>query len=793
MGSVFSLYGQSPKQTIRGTVVDKDIRLPLIGATVLLLNTDPVKGGTTDEDGAFRIEGLEVGRYDLQVSYLGYEPVLIPQLLVGSGKEVVLEIELAESVESLEEVTVVATDQDKGRALNEMAVVSARSFSVEETSRYAGSMNDPLRMAQAFAGVSTAGNSYNEILIRGNAAKGLLWRIEGIEVPNPNHFASGEGGSGGGVSILSNTVLANSDFFTGAFPAEYGNALSGVFDIQLRRGNNEKREYAIQVGVLGVQAAVEGPFSKNSKASYLANYRYSTLSLLNKFGFEVNEATVIPEYQDLTFNITIPTSKAGRFTLFGVGGLSDGTRYAERDSSEWVTDSDRFDDGSASKVGVIGMTYTYLMKNNKTYVKLTGAFSGEESILRQDSLDNQYTPLLNYQTDNLNTAARAKAMVHHKFNARHLLQAGINYSWLGFRYGSTTLNPALGDYEGFAQHLESDLIQSFIQWQWKPVQGLELNSGFHHTSFLLNNNHVIEPRAGLRWQAAPRVALSFGTGLHSRLEPISIYANNLAYPLSTPGFIFDGGDSFLFSPRSTLRLTQSWHNVVGVNWSVAPQLRFNAEMYYQYLFNVPVKNDPASTLSTINYSHFDPDYGFERDGLVNKGRGANYGVEFTLERFFQDNYYFMVTSSLFKSRFQPLDGIWRNTRFDQTYVFNALGGKEVLLGKDKQHILGFNLRLVWTGGLRTTPIDLAASREQGREVLVEEQLFEDRLPGFFRIDTGFSYRWNKNRYSLVTSIDIQNTTNRRNVQNRYFDARAGAVVTVYQLGIVPIINLRLEF
>jgi len=433
------------------------------------------------------------------------------------------------------------------------------------------------------------------------------------------------------------------------------------------------------------------------------------------------------------------------------------------------------------------------MNNHKTYVKLTGSISGEEDILRQDSLDQEYVPRLQSRSDNLNTALRAKAMVHHKFNARHLLQAGVNYSWLGFRYGTTTLNPLLGDYEGFASWLESDLIQSFVQWQWKPTPKLELNTGFHHTSFLLNNNHVLEPRAGLRWQAAHRLAFSLATGIHSRLEPISIYANNLADPLPNAGFIFDRGDSFLFSPRSTLRLTQSWHNVLGGNWRIAPQLRFNAEVYYQYLFNVPVKNDPGSTLSTINYSHFDPDYGFEKDGLVNRGRGANYGVEFTLERFFHNNYYFMLTSSLFKSRFKAMDGLWRNTRFDQTYVFNALGGKEFLLGRDKQHVLGFNLKLVWTGGMRTTPIDLAASREQGREVLLEEQLFEERLPGFFRLNTSFSYRWNRARYSLISSVDIQNVTNHDNIFSQYYDRSTGKIEKTYQLGLIPVLNYRIEF
>jgi hypothetical protein len=289
----FTLQAQVPYQTVRGTVVDKITQTTLPGA-VITIQAIPVLGTTTDANGYFKFENVKVGRYDLKVTYVGYDNVFIAQLLVGSGKEIVLNIEMQESIESLQTVEIKASESRKGEILNEMAAVSSRSFSVDETSRYAASNSDPARMAQSFAGVAAASDYSNGIVIRGNSPRGLLWRMNGIEIPNPNHFSGGMGSTGGGISMLSTNMMSNSDFMTGAFPAEYGNALSGIFDIRLRKGNDERREYAFQLGVLGMQAALEGPFSKKNKASYLINYRYSTLVLLNAVGFNLGDDVVVP-------------------------------------------------------------------------------------------------------------------------------------------------------------------------------------------------------------------------------------------------------------------------------------------------------------------------------------------------------------------------------------------------------------------------------------------------------------------------------------------------------------------
>lgn len=785
------LVAQPLTQTVRGRVLDKDTQLPLIGATVALQLKGELRGDVTDEHGNFRLEKVPLGRYDLVASYVGFEEAFFPQLLVGSGKEVVLVVELQEAVRALKTVTVSAAEQNKDKPLNDMATVSARTFTVEETGRFAGSFNDPARMAQAFAGVSSASDNNNEIVIRGNSARGLLWRMEGIEIPNPNHFATGEGSSGGGVSILSNTVMSNSDFFTGAFPAEYGNGLSGVFDIRLRRGNNEKREYAFQAGFLGVQAAMEGPFSKKCNASYLVNYRFSSLALLSKMGVDFQQTDVVPKYQDLTFNLHFPTNRFGRFTVFGVGGISDGGTLAEKDSSRWEFLSDRRSQSLARKVGVLGATYTYLLKNNKTYFKLTGAYSIEDDVFRMDSLNDRYEAQLLYRDNFTNEAGRVSFLANHKFSARHVLRLGINYDRLIFHSALRATDTQTGTPVTDFDRITSHLVQSFVQHQWRPVGTLQINTGIHQVSFLLNQNHVLEPRFGARWQFSPKMALAYGLGLHSRLEPISIYSNNLVKPLPDPVFVFENGNSFLFSPRTSLRLTQSVHNVLGFDWTFLPDLHLKAEVYHQLLFNAPVKNDSTSTESTLNYNSFDRE--FSKSDLVNKGKGYNYGLELTAEKFFSHNYYFLLTGSLFRSRFKALDGVLRNSRFDRNYILNLVGGKEFKVGKTKEHILGGNFKLVWAGGNRNTPVDLERSQVFGTEVLQAGKVFEDRLPDYFRFDFGFSYRWNKPKFALIVVLDVQNLTNRRNVEKRYYDPLSKRVIDTSMLGIIPVLNLRVEF
>lgn len=774
--SVVSLQAQKFTAGIKGKVIDKDSKQPLWGVNIFILNSDPPLGTTTEEDGTFKLTNVNVGRQNIRFSYVGYNDVTVNEVLLTSGKETYLNIELQEKVTSLNEVTV-TQQRDKSKGNNDFATVSVRSFSAEEMNRYAGTLNDPARMAQSFAGVMTANDENNQIVVRGNSPRGLLWRMEGIEIPNPNHFAGSEGSTGGGVSILSSNMLTNTDFLSGAFPAEYGNALSGVFDLNLRKGNSEKWEFALQAGILGLEAAVEGPFSKKYKGSYLINYRYSTLDILSLMGFKIG-GNVLPKYQDVAFNFYFPAKKAGTFTLFGIGGLSSLGETAKLDTAAWETLSDKSQYNQKQMVGVIGATHLYLFKDNRTYLKTVVAYSYTNNGSADDTLSNDYVPFNLNNEKFVYRTLRAHIALNTKLNTKNSVRVGAMYSHINYKLFNTS-------YSFFNQQTETlvndagytSLAQAYVQWKHRFTELFQLNSGVHFTFSSINNKFYAEPRINAEWRVKENHTLSFGTGIHSRIDAVSTYVSYKNTALREP------------LPNKSLDFSRAFHAVLGYNFGFLKDFRVKTEVYFQYLFQVPVGVDSANqTFSIVNY-----DDGFVNIPLQSTGKSYNYGLELTFEKFFSKNYFFTLTSSVFNSKYRAADGKWRNTAYNVNYVVNALGGKEFIVGKKKNNIIGLNAKVIWRGGQRYTPVDLNASIAAGETVYDNTQTFGKKLPDYFRIDFGASFRRNKKKYSWVFSFDAQNIINRENIAREVYDPEEQEIRIVRNLGIVPVLSWKVMF
>lgn len=771
----------TPTQTVRGIIVDQDSQLPLIGVNVIVTNTSPLQGTSTDENGRFVIPRVPVGRQTFQVSYIGYEPLVLSDVLVTSGKELVLELELVESVIETEGVVVVAEEID-GVALNEMAAVSARSFSVEQTQRFAASLSDPARMALNFAGVSGGGDDLlNEIVVRGNSPKGILWRLEGIEVPNPNHFGE-EGASGGGVSMLSSSTMSRSDFFTGAFPAEYGNAMSGVFDLYLRNGNLSRREHTVQLGVLGLETSIEGPFSPSYNGSYLINYRYSTLGVLNNLNVLPEESI---QYQDLSFKFSLPTKKAGHFTLFGLGGdAQDIYGKAVPDSTQWTSFDDALDGKFAPQMGVVGAS-NLLLFGEKTYLKTIVAVMGERRT--DDELllvpSNNYEPFTIFEQDTKNWAFRGSVLLNHKFNARQTLRIGITGSRLGFnlinRDRNQISNGQFGPLITFLdQRGTTEVLQGLAQLKYRPTASVTLIPGVHYTYFGLTGKQSIEPRLGVTWKPSEAGTFSLGLGLHTRHEPIAIYGLQRTVNGET------------VRPHMDLELMKAWHYVVGYDHYFPSKTRMKIEAYYQYLKDVPVSSDPAIPVySTINAESIWP-LVFNDLILVNGGRGENYGVELTLEKYLDKGFYYLFTGSLYDARYTPLNGQTYHSRYAGNYIANLLAGKEFSLRKSR--LIGIDTRFILAGGNRYTPLDVTRSTEVGFPVSDLSSPYAKQIDAYFRIDLGLSYTINKSALTHMIRFDIQNVTGRENVQgfdyNQNFEQ-----VAFYHSGLIPVLSYRITF
>lgn len=775
---------QMVTQTVRGVVRDKQNGITLPGANVILFHLDPIIGKSTDSNGNFRFDDVVVGRISVRVTFIGYHDVVLDNLNLQAGKELVLNIELEERVQTMDEV-VIKNSVDKTQTINRMATVSARGFTVEETERYAGSRGDPAKMAARYAGVLGVDDSRNDIIIRGNSPLGLLWRLEGVDIPSPNHWGT-SGSTGGPVSMLNNTLLENSDFYTSAFPAEFGNALSGVFDLKMRKGNNERFEFLGQVGFNGFELGAEGPIARSKGSSFLVNYRYSTLGLFHTLGMDFGTVGV-PQYQDISFKVDVPGTRLGHISIFGLGGLSFIEIWPSRDPDAVnYYGPDSWDITSGTNMGVVGINSHYTF-NPKTYLKLSLAAMGQDALTMADTLNDEKARHRVYQLNTIETRISASAMVNHKISTNHLLKVGVTgkhlYSDNHDKYWDTVHDEYRKqlDYEG-----SSWLLQSYAQWQYKPADNLVFNTGVHHNFYTFNNTQSIEPRLGVKYSFASNQSVSFGYGLHSQIAPPFIY------------FLQEyQNDGSYIQTNTGLDLTRAHHLVAGYDWKINQFTRVKIETYYQHIFDAPVDAHGLNSFSMLNNgSSFE--FSMPSYYLKNEGKGTNYGIEFTLERFLNKGFYFLLTTSLYDAKYSGSDKETYNSAFNNNYVVNALTGKEFLLGKQKgykKHSLAIDLALTMAGGKRRTP--WVARWDDVDRVYKQEwdyaNAYGERLHDYLKADLKIMYRNNRKGVTQEWGIDVSNLLNYKNVHSELFNETTGESSFVYQTSMMVIPHYRIIF
>ncbi len=756
---------QTLTSTLRGNVKDFDTNQPLAGATVQLVGTE--KGTVSDATGAFRFDQLPTGRYNLSVSYLGYETMAVPEILLESGKEKVVEVRLKQAGKQLDAAIV--------RSSRLIAYNSIQTITPEQTLRYAATYLDPARLATSFPGVATANDQANGLVIRGNSPNGMQWRLEGVEIVNPNHtsnagtFSDRATQTGGGVNILSTQLLSDSYFLTGAFPAEYGNALSGVMDMRLRKGNDEKREFTAQAGLIGFDLAAEGPFSKKSKASYLVNYRYSFTGLLGALGVTFGGEDI--RYQDLSFNITLPTKKAGEFTVFGMGGASSNIFRASQDPKEWVFEKDGFDIDFKSKMGALGVTNT-LQLGAKTGLKTVLVASALENTRNgyRHSAANPEQRNLTEQDANKKTRVSFTTSLSHRLNASYLLKTGVFLTYQADSLKSIDpIKRAAGELKGF-------VIQPYASWQWKLTPRLTSDLGLHYLHYTYNNTGSLEPRAALRYQATDRSSFSLSYGLHSQLQQPQTYLARVNLDSGFPDYALQ---------NTGLAPTRAHHFVAGYQRTLCTSGNLKVEGYLQNIFNVPV------TIATSSFSTLNLVENFLDQELKNTGTGRNYGVEVSYQKYLTEDFYLLVSGSLYNSTYVGSDGVRRDTRYNGNHTFSLTTGRE--FKTNKNGIWGVNARFIWLGGFRNTPIDVAASASQGTTIYLNDQTFTLKNKDYFRPDLRIYWKKNHARYSRTIALDIQNVSGTQNQAFSYFDTFQGQLVQKFQLGLIPIVSYRWEF
>ena len=802
---VFSLlfttisFGQDLQQTVRGIILDTDSKLPLIGVAILIPGTNPLIGTATDENGNFRLENVPTGRINIQLSYLGYESQTIPNLVVDSGKELILKFYMQESVETMDEV-VLKAKRKKGKAINDMSLISAQSISLEESKRFSGVFNDPARVVSNYAGVANTQDGSSDIIVRGNSPKYLQWRLEGMEITSPYHF-NDQNAAGGGLSVLNNNLLATSDFYTGAFSAEYGDVLSGVLDVKLREGNNEKFESSFGFGLIGTDLTLEGPFKKDYEGSYLFNYRYSTVAVIDDLGLV--DIGGVPKFQDLAFKVVLPTKKYGNFSIFGLGGYSELTLEGVK-PSVWITPGDNVSKEKTTEdykkrnfLYNIGLNHKIGL-NDHSFINTSIYASGdgieddvfeakvierenEQGELINDTLDYRQ----NFKSRLLRSTYRGAIQYNNKIDAKNKIQLGSKYALFRFNNKQSQLASDEGNRENlvdFDENIAS--VSNFINWKHRINKDLTVVAGLHNMNVLFNNKSTLEPRVAFRWKLNNKHTIHAGYGSHSTMESVHNYFAKVK-----------GEDGSISEPNKDLGLLKAHHFVVGYEKRFTENLVAKVELYYQDLYNLPVENNDTSYYATINegieYQYVD---------LVNEGTGKNYGIEFTLERFFNDHYFFIVNGSLYESKYKSLDGIERNTRYNGNYLFNILVGKEyVNLGKKRNQTLNLNAKLFYGGGEKYIPL----LRDENGALNVDpannsfwdhSKAYEDKIEDIFQLNFSASYKFSRPAATHEIFLDLINITDNRGKIREFYDpSEANGISYTQQFGLFPNLMYRVYF
>lgn len=781
---VGSLSGQT--QDIIGTVIDKETKQVLFGATVRVDELEPLIATTTDINGNFELKGVPLGRHTLVCEYLGYELFKTEGIIVSSSRIVDLEITMLQSALTINEVVISA--QSKINApVNELATVSTRSFSVDEANRTAAAVNDPGRMALSYAGVQQGGNDgENDIIVRANAPVGILWRLEGIDIPNPNHFAR-PGTSGGGTTIFSAQLLSRSDFSTGGMPAEYGNALSGAFDIKFRKGNNKTREHRVGISLLGLDFATEGPIQKG-RSSYLANYRYSTLGILNNLGFSLVGPRFSNKFQDLSFNLGFKSKNNKHlFTVFGIGGLSNETKeplpILERDSLK-LDDAERA--VQISNMGAIGTTYTYLVDAN-SYIKIGLAGIANVITFKNDVFDLNNNSINTRDEAHEDARLSASFVYSNKFNLKTRLKTGMSFNFVDYTFRRFLFYlPRFDDFstrksiEGIIDGSGKTVYGSaYAQVSYDVTEKIIVNAGINSLFLGLNNTYSIDPRGSVKFIASEKQSISFALGKYSQILPMANYFYEQKDTIS--GVIHN---SF---PNKNLEMMKSIHAIISYNLYLGNNWHFAVEPYYQYLYDIPVEDD-----ETQGYYFLNTQSGVVTLPTNSGGTSTNIGFDLSVEKNFDNNFNLMVNFSFYDSKYELPGGHEFNTAFNSRFASNLTFGKEFHLSKGRA--IQWGARFIYNGGFRYTPVDLVNSTAETGALPDYSRVNEAQVDPYFRLDHRLAYRFNGKRFSGIVSLDVQNILNTKNIRSvAYEPGTKETSYSYYPGGLIPVLGVKFDF
>lgn len=745
-----NIYSQNGFGTISGQVREANTKLPLVAANIILIGTD--LGAATDVNGNFFIKNVPSNTYQIRASIIGYRSQIKTDIIVQPGKVTQVDFELTAETIQLNNVEVRAEYFSR----NILQPNSIKSFSYEEIRRSPGGFEDVVRALSILPGVAQADAGRNDLIVRGGAPSENLYVVDGLEIPNINHFGT-QGATGGPLSYINLDFVRETSFSTGGFSVMYGDKLSSVLSIDLRQGRNDRVGGKATISATQFGLNLEGPaLTENS------NFIFSARRSYLDFIFKAAGFAFVPEYYDVLSKYEYKIDNKNSLSFLFIGAF-DNVKFFN-DTPEKRFDNSRIL-GSDQTQYATGLSYRRLFSNGFMNIYLSRNFTDFNSIQSDTLLNPIFKNISREEENNL------KLDVVHKFSPTVEMNFGVSSKFIEFdsdilfpffvtSFGDTLSINSLNQSQNFFKGA------SYINFNFLFFNRLITNVGVRFDYFdALNTKYYLSPRFSLSFPLTSITNLNFSTGIFYQ----------------TPSYIWLIADN----SNRDLKSIKVNQYILGFDHQLNDDALLKVEGFIKDYSNYPTsKKRPYLVLANTGagFSGSDDNYSsFGLEPLVSSGFGISKGIEISVQKKLSDTPYYGIFSFTYaKTDFTSLDGIKRDGAYDQNWIINLSGGYKI----NKHWEVSTKFR--FASGRPYTPF-----QTNGTQLVADYN--SRRLKSAHSLDLRVDRRWNFQGWSLITYLDIQNIYNQKNLSGIRWDRQKNQVDESSSIGILPSIGISAEF
>ncbi|MCK5147339.1 TonB-dependent receptor [bacterium] len=739
--------------SIYGIVVDSEVRTPLIGTNVMIKGS--VLGAASDMQGRFSIKNIPPGNYTLVFMYMGYERRIITDVIVRPGRNTQVDAAMTVTMVSGESVTVTGAYFQK----IEEAPTSSVSFSNEEIRRAPGSAGDVSRIIMGLPSIAKVNDQQNSLIVRGGSPLENGFYIDGIEIPNINHFPM-QGASGGPIGMVNVDFIQDVSFMAGGFSAEYGNRLSSIMNMKFREGSKESVEAQLDLNWAGFGGVAEGPLP-GGKGAWMFSVRRSYLDLIVD-AIDIG-TSVAPRYGDFQGKVFWDVSPAHRIYALWLWGDDHSTS-----DQETGADNDMLYYGDQDLLqGATGLGWRALWRDKgystTTLSYLINSFdetfydTGSKALLLDNHSEESKISLRHISHFRLDKAVSmdfgldAQRLVNEYKN----LYAGTHDATGG------VIEPLV-----LNKNLKGNRLGAHVSLSLRPTNRLSITLGGRGDWSELSGQTVFSPRAAFSFKFSDRFTLNGAGGQYYQELPALILAQR--------------------PDNAQLDWPKAVHGVIGIEHMLSESTRLSVEGYVKSYDQFPMDamQPGLFLIDEIVYQ-----YGFftGHGALSSKGKARSYGVEIVFQKKLADKIYGMISGAWFRSQYKDLEGVWKDRVFDNQFVFNVEGGYK------PNSRWEFSIRWMGAGGAPYTPMNLTASAEQNRAVLDGSLINESRYPTYHSMNIRVDRRFQIGGSTLVAYLSVWNVYARKNIAQYFWNTKEQRQDAITQWTRLPIFGLEYEF